>query len=142
MNWMRALLAVTLVALAGQAAAAEIEVKQPWARASLNPIGVVYLTLVNPSSEPGRLVGAETPVAAHVMLMTNSGGHRQMEAWDIPAGGRLEAKPAGDGLHIMLMDLTRKLSKGDAFPLTLRFANGDTQEVEVRVYGPGAMKPE
>lgn len=142
MNRNPLVIAALLATFASQAAAAEVTIEHPWARASLTPNGVVYLTLTNKASEPARLVGAETPVAGHIMLMTNAGGHRQLDAWDIPGGGQVEAKPTGDGLHIMLMGLTRKLNKGDQFPLTLLFADGDRRDIQVPVYGPGAMKPE
>lgn len=139
----RFLVFLAAVALSGGAAlASEAVVEQPWARASLTANGVVYLSITNPSGAVERLVGVETPVAAHAMLMTNAGGHRTVDAWEIPAGGRLEAGPAGEGLHIMLMDLRAPLKKGEVFPLTLRFADGDARTVDVRVHGPGAMKPE
>lgn len=132
MNRNPLLIATFPASFASQAAAAEVTVEQPWARASLTPNGGVYLTLTNKASAPARLVGAETPVAGHVMLMTNAGGHRQLDAWDIPADGQIEAKPTGDGLHIMLMGLTRKLDKGDQLSLTLLFADGDRRAAAPR----------
>ena len=41
----------------------------------------------------------------------------------------------------MLMGLTRKLKEGDSFPLTVVFANGNKQQVSVKVGKIGAAGP-
>jgi copper(I)-binding protein len=51
------------------------------------------------------------------------------------------AKPvvlAPGGYHIMLMGLKQPLKQGDAFPITLNFANAGPVTAQVTVEPPGA----
>ena len=142
----RALAAVFAAGLAsGAAAAADVDVEAAWARASAGPArnGVAYVTLANRGG-PTALVGAETPVAAraelHAHVMDGDIARmRQVERVELAAGGRVAFAPGG--LHLMLMELDTPLAEGASFPLTLRFADGDTRTVEVAVGGVAAAEP-
>jgi periplasmic copper chaperone A len=58
-------------------------------------------------------------------------GMREIDAIDLPAGSTVELAPGG--LHIMLLDLVADLSPGDAFALTLEFAEAGTLTTTVEV---------
>lgn len=75
--------------------------------------------------------------AAGGMAMDMGGTAMQMRPVDrlpVPAGGSVELKPGG--LHVMLMDLKRKLAVGDHFQLTLRFEKSGEKTVDVEVRQP------
>lgn len=123
-----------------------ISVERPWARASIGTSrpAAAYVTLVNSGSETARLVGIESPVAgrAEIHRTVKQGDVLRMEPvgdMAVPASGRVVLEPGGS--HIMLMDLKRPLNKGETFPLTLRFADGDTVEIVVPVMALGARGP-
>lgn len=136
-------LGLTLASLLAIAAAARaesdgIEVRQPFARASIGQAtsGVVYLRLVNHAATPDRLTGATTAAAARADLhVTEEGGGvvkmRRLESLDIAAGGEFGFEPGG--AHIMLTGLTAPLREGDNFALTLQFETGGPVTVEVPV---------
>lgn len=100
----------------------------------------VYMTLSNGSATSDRLLRAKTDVAHSVEIHeTKMEGDvmrmQQVEGGvETPAGGQVELKPGG--LHIMLIGLTRDLSAGDTFPVTLEFASGATLTVEAEVRQP------
>ena len=127
------------------AAAAEVEVEAAWARASAGPAraGAAYVALVN-RGPAAALVGVETPAAAraelHVHVMDGGVARmRRLEKVALPAGGRVDFAPGG--LHVMLSGLAAPLVEGAEFPLTLRFADGDSRTVAVRVGGVAADSP-
>ena len=127
------------------AAAAEVEVEAAWARASAGPAraGAVYVALVNRGAA-AALVGVETPAAERAELHTHvmdgdMARMRRLEEVALPAGGRVAFAPGG--LHVMLSGLAAPLVEGAEFPLTLRFADGDSRTVAVRVGGVAAHAP-
>lgn len=127
------------------AAAAEVEVEAAWARASAGPAraGAVYVALVNRGAA-AALVGVETPAAERAELHTHVmdgdvARMRRLEEVALPAGGRVAFAPGG--LHVMLSGLAAPLVEGAEFPLTLRFADGDSRTVAVRVGGVAAHAP-
>jgi periplasmic copper chaperone A len=102
----------------------QLEVSNAWTRATPghSQIGAAYLTIR--SSTADRLVAAATPVAKKAELhnMSMSGmimKMRSIAAIDVPAGQPVTLGP--NGMHIMLMGLTKPLRAGQSFPLTLRF---------------------
>lgn len=140
---MRRLLAVaaacTLLTAAG-AAAAQVQVRDAWARPALQGQDATgaFMTLTSP--EGARLVGAGSPVAGiveiHEMTMDNNVMKmREVKAIDLPAGRPVQLKPGG--YHVMLMDLKRPLAVGEKVPVDLRIEQRDkrlvTQRVEVEV---------
>lgn len=98
--------------------------------------GAAYLSISNPGGEPDRLIAAASPAASQAELHTHvmEGGvarMRQLQAIDVPAGGRVEFAPGG--LHVMLIDLKGPLRDGTHFPLTLRFARAGEVTIEVPI---------
>jgi copper(I)-binding protein len=135
--------AVALLAAAG-GAAAQLQVKDPWARATVagQDATGAFMTLTSPDG--ARLVGAGSPVAGiveiHEMKMENNVMKmRQIGALDLPAGRAVELKSGG--YHVMLMDLKGPLKAGDKVLIELRVELKDkrvvTQPVQVEV----ALKP-
>ena len=104
--------------------------------------GAVYFTIENHSPGDDRMVSATTEVAGKVELHTSkadANGVMRMAPIEggitVPLGGSHALAPGGE--HLMLMDLTRKLSPGDAFPLTVTFQTFGPVTVEVTVVKPG-----
>jgi copper(I)-binding protein len=116
----------------------DIIVSDPWSRPSppSSSVGSVYLTLRNVGRNPDRLIGVRTPRAAsagiHETVRRN--GMVEMNTLSevaLPPGSSVEVKPGG--LHIMLIGLTRPLTAGAEFPLTLVFAGAGPLVVTVRI---------
>lgn len=145
----RSALALALAAVAAPAAAHHdhrIEVVEPWARAALaGRTSAAYMTLVNPTDTPDRLVSAASPVAQAVELHAHlhEGGVMRMRpvaAIEVHPGEPAVLAPGG--LHVMLIGLTRDLRRGETIRLTLSFEQAGTVEVEVPVLAAGARGPE
>jgi periplasmic copper chaperone A len=106
------------------------------------PVTAAYMTLANDGDHDLTVVAAASPVAGTVELhehLQDADGvmrMRQVASMPLPAGGTLTMEPGG--LHVMLIDLLRPLAEGDAVPVTLRFADGQSLEVaaEVRRMAP------
>ncbi len=120
------------------AAGGALRIEGAWARATppAARTGAAYLTVINAGGEPDRLVAASSPAAAQAELHThisegNVARMQQLQAIDIPAGGRLSFAPGG--LHVMLVNLQGPLRDGTRFPLTLRFARAGEITIEVPV---------
>jgi hypothetical protein len=99
----------------------------------------VYMVIKNDSSEPDRLIRAESDAAYSTELhkSENIDGvmtMRPVDSVDIPAGGAAELKPGG--LHIMLVGLTRDLKAGDKLPITLVFDKAGKITVDAEVRAP------
>ena len=121
-----------------------VEVEKPWARASamVDGAGAAYMQISSPDAD--RLIGVsvDATVAAmaeiHETSMNDEGAMMMSEVGriDIPAGETVMLEPGG--YHIMLMQLAEPLEPGNAFDLTLQFAEGGdiTVEVEVREEAP------
>ena len=138
--WLTLLLCLSLPAWA------QVSVEQPWSRATPPgaKIGVGFMRLKNAGSAAARVIGASSPVAGRVeMHVTTRDGDvmkmRQVESFDVPAGGAFELKPGG--AHLMLMDLRRPLQQGERVPLTLKLESGGVLEVELPVEALGARRP-
>ncbi|MDH4175232.1 MAG: copper chaperone PCu(A)C [Betaproteobacteria bacterium] len=139
-------LGLILLLCAALPAWAQVSVEQPWSRATPpgSKIGVGFMQLRNSGAAAERIVGASSPLAGRVeMHVTTREGDvmkmRQVESFEIPAGGTFELKPGG--AHLMLMDLKRPLAEGARVPLTLRLENGGVLNVELTVQKMGARSP-
>ena len=132
-----------LVAMAATVRAADgPTVSQAWARATAPgvDVGAVYLT-IDGGARNDELVSASTSRASMVHLHTveESGGVAKMRAIEgvaVPAGKRVVLAPKGT--HIMLMGLQQPLVAGQAFTLSLHFAESGDQSVSVVVRPAGA----
>ncbi|HEX6413170.1 MAG TPA: copper chaperone PCu(A)C [Burkholderiales bacterium] len=127
------------------ALAAEIEVRQPWARATPPGAKVAagYLEIRNNGKEADRLLSASTPVAKRVeMHITQRDGEvvkmREVKSLDIPAGGTRKLEPGGT--HLMLIELAQPLKQGERFRLRLRFERAGDLEADVEVRALGARQ--
>ena len=134
------------VVLAQPAAAADISVQDPFARASagMAQVGAAFMTLKNTSAANDQLVAASSPVSATAELHNHiKDGDiirmRQVPSIDVPAGGTVALQPGG--LHVMLIGLKQPLREGETFPLTLTFAHAGAVTVEVPVKSAGEMAP-
>lgn len=139
--------AVWAQAQASTRAQAPVQVEGAWARASVpgQKSSGAFMRLT--AREPLRLVGGQSPVAAHVEVheMKMDGEvmrMRPLEALPLPAGEAVELRPGG--LHLMLMELKAPLQAGTRVPVTLllRDERGAEQrltlDVPVSVRAPGA----
>jgi copper(I)-binding protein len=149
-----AVLAVALcAALAGSPALAHdftvgaLKIGHPWSRATPKgaAVGGGYLTITNTGTESDRLLGGTTDIASRFEIhsMTMENGVMKMRpvkgGLEIKAGQTVELKPGG--YHIMLVDLTHPLAKGQHVDATLRFEKAGTVKVYFDVQGIGAGAP-
>ena len=133
------ILVTTLLFAIAAPALAQVQVKDPWVRATvpLQKTSGAFMQLS--SSSDVRLVAAHTPVAGVVELheMKMEGDVMKMgpvSGIDIPAGQSVELKPGG--YHIMLIDLKRQLKEGESVPITLVVEGKDRKRHTVHVKAP------
>lgn len=119
----------------------DLDITQGWSRATPPgvDVGVVYLAIENHGAAD-RLIGVASPVAKHTELHISEMRNgvmsmRHLEDVKIPADASTRFGPGGR--HIMLIGLKHPLRDGDAFPLTLTFANAGPMRVTVKVLGIG-----
>ena len=131
--------AVVALAMPCGAQAQTLDVKNAWARATVQGQKATGAFMTLTSKEAGKLVGVSSPVAgvAEVHEMRMDGDVMKMRAvdggLDLPAGQAVELKPGG--YHVMLMDLKLPLVKDTTIPMTLVFkdAKGRESRLEVKV---------
>ncbi|MGY4531884.1 copper(I)-binding protein [Pseudomonas sp. TE3786] len=115
-------------------AAGSLEVIEPWATVS-GQQAEVYLTLRNAGTEQDRLIGASSPLASSVKLLTtvqlgSVSSVQPLKSIGIPAGGQQVLAP---GHTHMVLGLKRPLAAGDSLPLTLQFEKAGNQPLQVKV---------
>ena len=125
------------------ALAGDIEIENPWARASagMAGAGAAFMDIKN-TGAADRVVGASAGVSKSVELHTHIRDGdvmkmRRVDAIDVPADGVAHLQPGG--LHVMFIGLEAPLVEGESFPLTLTFENAGEVTVEVEVKGAGDM---
>ena len=115
---------------AQEAAASGVKVENAYVRAvpPNSSATAAFMTLINDTDKPVRLVGGSAPFAgmAGPMITTHEEhdgkmamGMKDVPFLEVPAHGKLELKSGGD--HLMLMDLTSVPKEGEKVTLTLRF---------------------
>lgn len=121
--------------------AGTLQIAHPWSRATPGAakVGGGYLKITNTGSEPDRLLGGSSPVAARLEL------HRSTVADGIasmrPVEGGLEVRPgetvelAPGGVHLMLVDLKQPLKVGERIRVTLTFEKAGPVAMEFAVQG-------
>ncbi|WP_052351967.1 copper chaperone PCu(A)C [Deinococcus pimensis] len=94
--------------------------------------GVLYLTVSNTGPTPVKLLGVRTSAARDVMPMRDHSGarHDPIDLTIAPKSS-LVFKPGGD--HLMLMNVTRPLRKGEKVPVTLSLQPGGDITLDVPV---------
>lgn len=117
--------------------AADISVEQPFARATPpgQPNSAAFMQLTN-HGEATALVAADSSAAQTVELHTHTHEDgvmrmRKVDQIDLPAGETTVLQPGG--LHVMLIGLEQPLQEGSQIDLTLEFADGTRQQLEVPV---------
>ena len=124
-------LAVTALMLVSlHAAAADVEVKDAWARATVpgQQASGAFMTLV--SAKGATLVGVSSSVAKTVEIheMKTEGDVMKMRAVpkiDLPAGKAVDLTGA---YHVMFIGLNKELKAGETVPLTLKIEQKGKQE--------------
>jgi len=117
---------------------------QPWTRATPKsaPVAGGYLKITNNGTAPDRLIGRSADVAKRFEIheMKMDGGVMKMrelkDVVAIPPGATVELKPGA--YHIMMMNLSRPLAKGDKVKGSLTFEKAGKVDVEFAVEGMGA----
>lgn len=133
-----ALAAFALPAAAHEQQLGDLLMQHAWARATPAgaKTGAVYVRIDNHGMDADKLVGVAGTIAAKVELhnMTMDNGTMKMGPAgqiEIPSHGSVALEP--HGLHIMLMGLTKPLTEGDTFPVTLTFEKAGSVELQVVV---------
>jgi copper(I)-binding protein len=116
-------------------AAGSLVVIEPWAKASGAQQVEVYLTLRNDGSEQDRLIGASSPLASSVKLLTtvqlgSVSSVQPLKSIGIPAGGQQVLAPGHTHIEV---GLKRALAERENLPLTLQFEKAGQRQVQVPV---------
>lgn len=143
-------MAVLISACDGGTTVSELTVTDAWTRPTPagSTVAAVYLTITSPVDD--ELIAVSTPVAGSAALHSASasdaaggstgheghnGGSPQMvmeeSTLSFAANATVELVPGG--LHVMLTDVAHRLQEGETFPLTLIFASGASETVDVLV---------
>ncbi|AZL60257.1 copper chaperone PCu(A)C [Tabrizicola piscis] len=122
--------------------AGDLEIKHPHIpqpAASAKAAGG-FMTIVNSGTEPDRLLGIESGIAAksevHESKVDASGvgTMTHIDAIEIPAGGTVTLEHGG--LHVMFMGLTGTLTEGELYKATLIFERAGRVDVEFSIDAP------
>jgi copper(I)-binding protein len=121
-----------------------LQISQPWTRATPKGAAVAggYLKITNTGTAPDRLLGGSTALAKRFEIheMSMDGGVMKMrelkDGLDIAPGATVELKPGS--YHIMMMNLSRPLAKGERVKAVLNFEKAGKAEVEFAVEAIGA----
>lgn len=132
----RFFLATPLLAVLATPALAQVEVKDPWVRATVPRQTATGAFMQLRATAGARLVEARSPVAGVVEIheMKMAGDVMKMRAVpgiDLPAGQTVELKPGG--YHIMLLELKRQIKEGETVPLTLVVEGKDRKRESLEV---------
>lgn len=133
---MNKLLLASALLLTALQAAAQVEISQPWVRATVAQQKATGAFFHLKSKADARLVEVRSSVAglAEVHEMAMEGDVMKMRAVPglaLPAGKTVELKPGG--YHVMLLDLKAPIKAGDSVPLTLVFEGADKQRQSVEI---------
>jgi copper(I)-binding protein len=106
-------------------------------------VAAAYMTIVG-GAQADRLVSATTERAGmtQIHVVTEAEGMTRMrpvDGVDVPA--RKTVLLAPQGLHLMLMNLSRPLVAGERFLVTLTFARAGQLDVDVAVRAPDESPP-
>lgn len=96
-------------------------------------------------STPDRLMGVASPLAVRAELHESKSEKGVMRMIPLKAGLDLPARTdvtfAPGGKHVMLFDVSPRVTIGRKMPLSLSFASGLVLSVEADVMGPDADEP-
>lgn len=133
------LAALIMTAAAASASACGLQIKDGWARATVEGMNMsgAFMVIHNCNKTDDRLTGGSSPVAERVEVHThiNDNGVMRMREVEggltLPAGAHTELKPGS--YHIMFMGLKRPLKAGETVPVTLTFKNAKPHTVQLPV---------
>jgi copper(I)-binding protein len=121
-----------------QAAASQIEVKDPYVREvpSSQQNTALFFTLVNSDDREHKLVAVSSDAAKILELHDNiqEGGvmkMRPVKDISVGSGHHTELKPGS--LHVMLLDLVKPVKDGEKIPVTLIFEDGSKKNIQAKV---------
>jgi copper(I)-binding protein len=134
-----------LLLCAAFSAQAQVQIEQPWARATAPGATVAggYMLIRN-AGAADRLVSASSPAAAKVELHVHINDNgvmkmREVRGYDVPAKGSFELKPGG--AHLMFMNIKRPFKEGEVVPVKLKFQRAGEVSAEFRVGRLGESSP-
>lgn len=111
---------------------------EPYARATPpNAVNsAIFMTIENHMNVERSLVSASTTAAEKAELHTvemkgDLMKMRQIDRITLPAHGEVTLKPGG--YHIMLLEVKQPLIEGNHINITLSYANGESETLEVPV---------
>lgn len=129
-------LAVATLA-AASTASAQVVVKDAWVRATVPQQKATGAFMQLTAAKDARLVSVSSSaipvIELHEMSMQDSVMKmRQVQSLDLPGGKTVELKPGS--YHLMLLDLKKPMTVGDAVPLTLVFEDqaGKRERVDIK----------
>ena len=121
-----------------QKTAQDIVIKDAWVEAMppIQKMTAGFMTIENTTDKDAALVSVSTDIAqvSEIHEMSRANGMMKMamlKKLSIPAKGKAVLGPGG--YHLMLINLTRPVNKGDTVVLTLNFDNGQKIEVSAQV---------
>ncbi len=126
-----------------------LKIETAWARATPPgaKVGAGFLTIVNTTKAPDRLVGASAPAAAakveiHETIMSDHVARMRAAVGGlaIPPGATVTLKPGS--YHMMFVGLKAPFVKGERIKATLDFEKAGKVNVEFTVKGVGAGAPQ
>lgn len=117
---------------------ANIRIENPWIRVSAGPNAALFMTIVNTTNTPEKLIDAQIDACEHAELHTHREENgifrmREVEVIDIPAASYRELKPGG--YHVMLMKIHTPLHEGERVPIALSFEREGTVTFTAPVKG-------
>ncbi|NUP34724.1 MAG: copper chaperone PCu(A)C [Streptomycetaceae bacterium] len=116
-------------------AAPKLAVVDPYIPQPASPdVAAGYLVVRNDGDAADRLVAVTAPFAPSAEIHESRGNSmQQVQGLDIPAHG--QGVLGRGNLHLMFMDPTRQLKKGESVDVTLTFAKSAPITVHVPVLG-------
>lgn len=127
---------------------ADVVVSEAWVRGTVKGQTETGAFMTLKSSEPTQLLHVTSPVAKMVQIheMSMTAGMMKMrpiKALKVPANSPVKLQPGS--YHVMLMGLSKPLSKGELVPLQLTFATKDgiksTVDVTAEVHDLAQANP-
>ena len=143
------LIPALLLALAATGAEAHdyklgpLVINHPWSRATPKgaPVAGGYMKITNTGTTPDRLTGGSIEIAKRFEIheMSMDGSVMKMReltgGLEIPPGATVELKPGS--YHIMMMNLSKPMTKGERVKGTLTFEKAGKVDVEFAVEAVG-----
>ncbi|MEO8598374.1 MAG: copper chaperone PCu(A)C [bacterium] len=136
---MKNVILASLLALSATAALAQVEVKDPWVRATVQQQKTTGAFMQLTAKQDARLIEVRSPAAnaveIHQMSMNNNiMKMRAVSGLDLPAGKTVDLKPGG--YHIMLINLKQQVKEGDLVPVTLVVEGKDKERQTIALQVP------